>query len=533
MVGETVGKYTIKELVGRGGMGTVYRALDTSLDREVAIKVMNSELNDPDVAARFRAEAMTVARLNHPGIATVHELFQHNGMWLMVMEFVRGETFERVVERFGPMAPERAAALMSQALDALGYAHRMNVVHRDLKPANLMLTESGAVKIMDFGIARVGGSEHLTQVGFTMGTPAYMAPEQVLGHGVDQRADLYAMGLVFYRMTTGQSAFKGITPFTIAQSQVNDRPIPPHQVREGLPAWMGPLFDRALAKAPADRFQAADEFARYLQRVSSSTPGQMALPTDETRMAPTPTAGTVTASAAGRKPGRLALIAIAGILAVALATAAYFLRDRPVEPLTSPASAPSVAAPPSVSASGPGSPAAATALAKKPAGPPAQRPAPVRPTTAESHNAAADLGAERAAREGRGGRGRGGPAALFPDVLFHMGSGADSHWEDAILVVAASELVVASPKDRSRLRAMPYRLVLRAACVFAPRPLFAPNLAKPAQPLVLPGPAQPQHWLTLQTPSEFVVLRLTQGNADRVVEALQGRISIPIIRSRR
>jgi serine/threonine-protein kinase len=272
MIGQTVGKYRVEERIGRGGMGTVYRAVDETLRREVAIKVLNSELNDPEVAKRFRTEAITVARLNHAGIATVYELFEHDGQWLMVMEFVRGETLERLIERAGPLSAERAAELCMQALAALTHAHGLGVVHRDLKPANLMLTDGGAVKIMDFGIARVSGSEHLTNVGFMMGTPAYMAPEQVLGHEVDARTDIYAMGVVMYRLTTAKLPFKGETPFALAQSQVNDPPTPVRMAREGLPAWLELVLGRALAKAPVERFQTAFEFRDALQRSLAGLP---------------------------------------------------------------------------------------------------------------------------------------------------------------------------------------------------------------------------------------------------------------------
>jgi serine/threonine protein kinase len=272
MIGQTVGKYRVEERIGRGGMGTVYRAVDETLRREVAIKVLNSDLNDPEVAKRFRAEAITVARLNHTGIATVYELFEHEGQWLMVMEFVRGETLERLIERAGPLSAERAAELCMQALAALTHAHDLGVVHRDLKPANLMLTDGGAVKIMDFGIARVSGSEHLTNAGFMMGTPAYMAPEQVLGHEVDARTDIYAMGVVLYRLTTSKLPFKGETPFALAQSQVNDPPTPVRTAREGLPGWLEEVLARALAKAPVERFQTALEFRDALQRSLAGLP---------------------------------------------------------------------------------------------------------------------------------------------------------------------------------------------------------------------------------------------------------------------
>jgi serine/threonine-protein kinase len=302
MVGQTVGKYRVEERVGRGGMGTVYRAVDETLHREVAIKVLNSELNDPEVARRFRAEAITVARLSHPGIATVYELFERDGQWLMVMEFVRGETLERLIERAGPLSAERASDLAMQALSALAHAHGLGVVHRDLKPANLMLTDGGSVKIMDFGIARVSGSEHLTNAGFMMGTPAYMAPEQVLGHEVDARADLYAMGVVLYRLVTGKLPFKGETPFALAQSQVNDPPTPIRTARQGLPEWLEQVIALSLAKSPGDRFQSAQEFRSTLERCLAGLP--MVMPPDAsapTGMMLTPP-GLPTGSLAARMP---------------------------------------------------------------------------------------------------------------------------------------------------------------------------------------------------------------------------------------
>ncbi|MEZ5319778.1 MAG: serine/threonine-protein kinase [Vicinamibacterales bacterium] len=272
MVGQNIGKYRVADRVGRGGMGTVYRAVDETLHREVAIKVLNAELNDPEIAKRFRAEAITVARLNHPGIATIYELFQHEGQWLMVMEFVRGETLEHLVERMGPLSAQRAAELCMQSLAALAHAHSMGVVHRDLKPANLMITEMGSVKIMDFGIARVSGTEHLTNAGYMMGTPAYMAPEQVLGHEIDARADLYAVGVVFYRLVTKALPFKGESPFAMAQSQVNEPPTPIGTLRTDLPPWVDQVIVRALAKNPVERFQSAVEFHEGFARCLAGLP---------------------------------------------------------------------------------------------------------------------------------------------------------------------------------------------------------------------------------------------------------------------
>jgi serine/threonine-protein kinase len=266
MIGRTVGKYRIIDRLGRGGMGTVYKAVDETLDREVAIKVLNPDLGDSDVLKRFRAEAVTLARLNHPGIATLYELHRDKDDLLMVMEFVRGETFHDLSERLGPLAAPQAAHLCMQVLDALAHAHRAGVVHRDLKPANLMIGETGVVKVMDFGIARVLGTEHFTHGGYMMGTPAYMAPEQVMGRDVDARADLYATGVVFYRLLAAQLPFEADTAIAMVQKQIAEEPTPISTFRPDLPNWCTKVIDRALAKSPSDRFQSAEEFRTALQR---------------------------------------------------------------------------------------------------------------------------------------------------------------------------------------------------------------------------------------------------------------------------
>ena len=285
MVGKTVGKYRIVDRLGRGGMGTVYKAVDETLDREVAIKVLNPDLGDSDLLKRFRAEAVTLARLNHPGIATLYELHRHEDDLLMVMEFVRGETFHDLSERMGPIAPPQAAHLCMKVLDALAHAHRAGVVHRDLKPANLMITETGSVKVMDFGIARVLGTEHFTLGGYMMGTPAYMAPEQVTGSDIDARADLYAVGVVCYRLLSAQLPFDADTAIAMVQKQISAEPTPIRTYRPELPDWCSHVIARALAKSPAGRFQSAEEFRSALMlAVRPQALGE--LPTTAT---PTPT----------------------------------------------------------------------------------------------------------------------------------------------------------------------------------------------------------------------------------------------------
>src|SRR4051812_31165381 len=270
MIGQTIGKYRIVGQLGRGGMGTVYKAVDETLDREVAIKVLNPEVADSTIMTRFRAEATALARLNHPEIATIYELFRSETDLLMVMEFVRGETLDKISTRLGPLPPERAVYLIDKVLAALAHAHRAAIVHCDMKPANVMVTEHGGVKIMDFGVARVRGAGHPTVDGYMMGTPAYMAPEQVLGEPVDGRADLYAVGLIFYRLLTGTHAFNADTAIAMVQKQLSDPPTPLHVHRADLPDWCEQILHRVLAKAPADRFQTAEEFRDALAHATGT-----------------------------------------------------------------------------------------------------------------------------------------------------------------------------------------------------------------------------------------------------------------------
>ncbi len=291
MVGKTVGKYRVLERVGRGGMGIVYKAVDETLDRQVAIKVLNAEFGEPGVLKRFRGEAVTLARLNHPGIATIYELHRQDDELMMVMEFVRGETLHQLADRTGPLDPPQVAHLCMQVLDALTHAHRAGVIHRDLKPANLMVTETGSIKVMDFGISRVLGSEHFTLGGLMMGTPAFMAPEQVTGQAIDARADLYAVGVVFYRLLTGRLPFLADTAIAMAQKQVSDIPTPLSELRPDLPAWCVAIVDRALAKDPGQRFQSAEDFRVAL--ASAVVPQSIGeLPTLATPMLGTTMTGT-------------------------------------------------------------------------------------------------------------------------------------------------------------------------------------------------------------------------------------------------
>jgi serine/threonine-protein kinase len=272
MIGRTIGKYRIVGQLGRGGAGIVYKAVDETLGRDVAVKTLNPDLGNTEVMNRFRAEATILAKLNHPQIATIFELFRDENDLLMVMEFVRGETLDKMAERIGPIAPDRAAYLIDLILSALEHAHRAGVVHRDVKPANVMVTDEGGIKIMDFGIARVLGAEQKTVDFRLMGTPAYMSPEQVMGGEVDGRSDLYSVGVLFYRLISGALPFTADTALGMLQRQIRDTPTPVNVHRPSLPPWCDAIVQRALAKTPADRFQSAEEFRDALSRATGPLP---------------------------------------------------------------------------------------------------------------------------------------------------------------------------------------------------------------------------------------------------------------------
>jgi serine/threonine-protein kinase len=257
-----IGSYEIRELLGEGGIGQVHAAFDTVLQREVAIKSLRPEkLRDATFADRFRSEATSLARLNHPNIATLHTMLVEGRSLYMVMELVRGRTLETVMQRRGgPLGAEQSLAIIAQAADGLAYAHSMGVIHRDIKPANLMLSTNGHLKIMDFGIARVQGSQRLTRDGSMVGTLAYMAPEQIRGEPGDERSDIYSLAIVLYELLSGSVPFTASTEYDLMQAQIHARPGRLASIVPGLDSRIDAAIMKALAKNPEQRFRSINAF---------------------------------------------------------------------------------------------------------------------------------------------------------------------------------------------------------------------------------------------------------------------------------
>ncbi|MEU9340492.1 protein kinase [Streptomyces sp. NPDC048278] len=267
------GRYRLTHRLGRGGMAEVFAAEDVRLGRTVAVKLLRADLaEDPVSKARFTREAQSVAGLNHHAIVAVYDSGEDvvggQSVPYIVMELVEGRTIRDLLINAEAPGPEQALIIVSGVLDALAYSHQHGIVHRDIKPANVIITQTGSVKVMDFGIARAlhGASTTMTQTGMVMGTPQYLSPEQALGKAVDHRSDLYATGCLLYELLSLRPPFIGETPLAVVYQHVQDIPVPPSQTSEGVaPPELDGLVMRSLAKEPDDRFQTAEEMRGLVQ----------------------------------------------------------------------------------------------------------------------------------------------------------------------------------------------------------------------------------------------------------------------------
>src|SRR5580765_1734651 len=281
--GTKLGPYEIQLPLGAGGMGEVYRARDTRLERDVAVKVLPANLSsDPSLRQRLEREAKSISKLSHPHICTLHDIGHQDGVDFIVMELVEGETLERRLTK-GSLAADQTIRIAAQIADALARAHKLGFVHRDLKPANVMLTKTGA-KLMDFGLAKHSGpaplataltemtmeQAKLTSEGMLVGTFQYMAPEQLEGKEADARADIFALGELIYEMATGKPAFTGKSPASLIASILTSEPPPMETLQPMTPVSLDRVVKKCLAKDPDDRWQSASDLAAELKWIAEA-----------------------------------------------------------------------------------------------------------------------------------------------------------------------------------------------------------------------------------------------------------------------
>jgi serine/threonine protein kinase len=274
MIGQTILHYKILEKLGEGGMGEVFKAQDTKLDRFVALKFLPSQLiASEDDKARFIQEAKAASAMNHPNVCTIHDILEHNSQLFIVMEFVDGVTLRNNKQ---PLSEKRILEIAAQVADGLGAAHEKGIVHRDIKPENIMIRKDGIAQIMDFGLAKLftsGNASRLTKAGTTMGTMGYMSPEQVQGLDVDHRTDIFSLGVVLYELLAGESPFKGMHETAIMYEIVNVDPPPISTIKEDINPELDQLILECLEKDKDERFQSAKELARSLRKLKRGSTG--------------------------------------------------------------------------------------------------------------------------------------------------------------------------------------------------------------------------------------------------------------------
>lgn len=276
LTGRTLGDFQLVRRIGQGGMGQVYLARQVSLKRNVAVKILRTDLAANLTALqRFKHEAEAVARITHPNIVQVYAIGESEGLHYMVLEYVEGRNLRDFINRKGPLDVPNAINIMRQVASALHRASELGFVHRDIKPENILLTRKWEVKVADFGLTRCFATDqplNLTQSGVSMGTPLYMSPEQVQGHPVDPRSDIYSFGVTCYHMLSGEPPFRGLTPFEVSLQHVQTDPQPLNEVRPDLPKEICAVVHKMMAKKPEDRYQTAREVLRDLTRLKDGLP---------------------------------------------------------------------------------------------------------------------------------------------------------------------------------------------------------------------------------------------------------------------
>ncbi len=301
---EKLGKFEIREELGRGGMGAVYKAYDPELARLVALKVPKEELvKEPGFVERFKREARAMAHLHHQNIIQVHDISEADGVPFIVMEYIEGDSLAGLLRKSGPMPLMRAVDVFKQACEALDYAHRKDVIHRDLKPGNIMVDPDGVVKVMDFGLAKILTEAKMTATGNVLGTPQYMSPEQCRDDKPDHRSDIYSLGIVFFEMLSGQAPFKSESPIGMMHHHLQTPPPTLNSMRIHVPEVMEGVLGKLLAKKRQNRYQSAHEVVRDLKMFENNSLEPETLIGDEDPTTPlAPIADTAPVGAAATVP---------------------------------------------------------------------------------------------------------------------------------------------------------------------------------------------------------------------------------------
>ncbi len=319
-----VGKYDILDKLGEGGFGAVYLAHHTKLQKQVALKILHPQVaSDEMLAAYFEREALALARLEHPNIVRVYDYDQLDGLNFIVMEFVDGTNLDKILRDRKILSPAEVVPIFEQLLAALGYAHQNGIVHRDIKPSNIMITKSNVVKITDFGIAKVAGSAKLTRTGTGAGSLLYMSPEQIRGKDIDNRSDLYSVGVTMYQVLTAHTPFEADTDYEIMSGHLEKTPPSPTTFRGELPKSLEQVIMKSLEKKPEKRYQNADEMARALRGAEIPTTSDKTVRTSSPDIRQT----VAMSKPPGEKPRRSRGVII-GIIAAIVAVVAlgiYFL----------------------------------------------------------------------------------------------------------------------------------------------------------------------------------------------------------------
>jgi len=261
--GQRIGDYEVVAKLGAGGVGVVYEVQHLISQRREAMKILLPDQGSPEMVERFRGEVQTLATLNHVHIAQLHTAFYHENQLAMIMELIHGETLRDLRARMAITLPQ-ALEYTAQTLNALAYAHKLDVVHRDIKPSNIMITDGGFVKLLDFGIALTGHGSELTRAGYLLGSLNYMSPEQIGGSKATARSDIYSVGVTLYELLTGRLPITGANNYEIMMAHINQVPVAPNLIAPHVPGVVSDAVMRALAKDPAQRFPTAEEFLQAL-----------------------------------------------------------------------------------------------------------------------------------------------------------------------------------------------------------------------------------------------------------------------------